>query len=1050
GFMPGGPAGVQGLQDGFEFFWSAEFRVPRSVIEQGDEGRFRLQAINDEDGTGSISGDWGWPTSYFWDWPARYEEVVIDPILFGFFDDTAPEVSVQIVGGKVQPVGVTSLKGVASDQQGVSSITVFFNGAAQRTCSFSNFPINAECVALVSVQPGRFRTSATVTNRAGVSVTTGAEVFRVLADGNVPQLSVDIQPRVFANGGVSTVTAVASDPSGVTSIVIDGVVCSFSGDNETETCVRTIESQPGRLLRRVRTAARDSEDLEATNNATIVWRNQGFDADQDGLSNNVEDVLCTSPTSPDTDGDSLPDGWEILGVAFDDPSGFIDLPGLGANPCRKDIFLQYDYEVGARVRAGVVDNVVAAFRRNGITLHVSEHERPRPTDDPVSPLDAAQAAAQTDENGDYFFDPIRTHTHYYAYSRHRAGRSGAWGRTFTFDIYGGANCSCPLSGIDPALCGLPAEPIETGCSRAGEDRQTRTFMHELGHSIGLGHGGQLVGSTIPQRSADYVWYDYLWDDTNRKPNYRGQMNYAYYGNVCLGPGPDFDLISNFDFSQRNLGDLVEQNLDERPTSALSTRLRTEGCNFAVSGSTALLVHTCADPNESMALDTDLNARRSTILSDGLQARRRRMHGSVWTNTGLPPTPNGIDFDCDGVIEPSVASNVNGAAPDFALPPDNEICGDNMDTNNDDIPDSEQCAWTVSGPSSPLRAHTDWDKVPRALRCITLYSRRGDCYPQSEAYRDAIQLRHPSMDCRPSGAPNRVCSAGARVGGSDGTASVAIFGIPDQVPEQIETEYDPAPADMETCDGFDNDGDLEVDEGCRDTDGDGIADSADNCPTINNPDQSDIDLDRLGDVCDDLVMGPIQVSDTGQATLELSWTPVAGAIGYALYRSNFGGTFEYLTLGGFPSTQSSVWTDPLPQSSTAPANLQYRMHAVDANGSIGEPVFATFSTDDDLDGIRNPNDNCLLAFNPDQRDSDADGFGNVCDADIAPSINDCVVNVLDLGALRTAFFATPASQNWNPDADFNGDDVVNFLDLGVLRQAFFQAPGPSGTTQACEF
>lgn len=35
----------------------------------------------------------------------------------------------------------------------------------------------------------------------------------------------------------------------------------------------------------------------------------------------------------------------------------------------------------------------------------------------------------------------------------------------------------------------------------------------------------------------------------------------------------------------------------------------------------------------------------------------------------------------------------------------------------------------------------------------------------------------------------------------------------------------------------------------DTDGDGIPDSADNCPTEANPDQSDLDFDGLGDVCD---------------------------------------------------------------------------------------------------------------------------------------------------------------------------------------------------------
>lgn len=36
---------------------------------------------------------------------------------------------------------------------------------------------------------------------------------------------------------------------------------------------------------------------------------------------------------------------------------------------------------------------------------------------------------------------------------------------------------------------------------------------------------------------------------------------------------------------------------------------------------------------------------------------------------------------------------------------------------------------------------------------------------------------------------------------------------------------------------------------KDTDGDGIIDSADNCPTVSNPNQSDIDSNGVGDACD---------------------------------------------------------------------------------------------------------------------------------------------------------------------------------------------------------
>ncbi|MFK8016453.1 MAG: thrombospondin type 3 repeat-containing protein [Gammaproteobacteria bacterium] len=96
--------------------------------------------------------------------------------------------------------------------------------------------------------------------------------------------------------------------------------------------------------------------------------------------------------------------------------------------------------------------------------------------------------------------------------------------------------------------------------------------------------------------------------------------------------------------------------------------------------------------------------------------------------------------------------------------------------------------------------------------------------------------------------------------------------------------------------------------------------------------------------------------------------------------------------------------------------------------------ALFETDVDGDGLLDSVDNCQRVDNVDQRDTDGDGFGNLCDADLN---NDGVVNAVDLGLLRTVFFTTDAN------ADFNGDGVVNVVDLGLMRDLFFEAPGPSG-------
>lgn len=99
-------------------------------------------------------------------------------------------------------------------------------------------------------------------------------------------------------------------------------------------------------------------------------------------------------------------------------------------------------------------------------------------------------------------------------------------------------------------------------------------------------------------------------------------------------------------------------------------------------------------------------------------------------------------------------------------------------------------------------------------------------------------------------------------------------------------------------------------------------------------------------------------------------------------------------------------------------------------------------DSDGDGVEEDADNCRLVSNPSQCDTNGDGFGNHCDADIN---NNGVVNIVDLGLLKDAYLATPFDSNWNADADLNCSDVVNTADLGILKTMYLGPPGPSGTT-----
>ena len=75
---------------------------------------------------------------------------------------------------------------------------------------------------------------------------------------------------------------------------------------------------------------------------------------------------------------------------------------------------------------------------------------------------------------------------------------------------------------------------------------------------------------------------------------------------------------------------------------------------------------------------------------------------------------------------------------------------------------------------------------------------------------------------------------------------------------------------------------------------------------------------------------------------------------------------------------------------------------------------------------------------DQYDSNGDGYGNRCDADLN---NDGAVNFADLAILKANFFTA------YPDADFNYDHAVNFADLAILKSMFFEGPGPSGETDS---
>ena len=96
---------------------------------------------------------------------------------------------------------------------------------------------------------------------------------------------------------------------------------------------------------------------------------------------------------------------------------------------------------------------------------------------------------------------------------------------------------------------------------------------------------------------------------------------------------------------------------------------------------------------------------------------------------------------------------------------------------------------------------------------------------------------------------------------------------------------------------------------------------------------------------------------------------------------------------------------------------------------------TSCQDADNDTVCDDIDNCTLVSNLAQRDTDGDGYGNFCDADLN---GDLQTDLSDFSLFRIAFSTTE-----DPDADFDGSGSVDLTDFSLFRVMFGSPPGPSG-------
>lgn len=327
--------------------------------------------------------------------------------------------------------------------------------------------------------------------------------------------------------------------------------------------------------------------------------------------------------NPDTDGDGLPDEWETAGTTID--GVFVDLPAMGADPRHKDVFAHVDWMAGDPGRPAVVfkpaaralKTMIDAFAvapvanpngKKGIHLHLDAG----PTSI-MNPVTGAQWGAlsragsvpyqavvgSVDAMSDFDWTSIdAVKLVHFAPSK----RASAFHYALVANDYAGSGGSSGLSRGVPGsdlLMTLGTWPTPGGTVL----QQAGTLMHELGHNLGLRHGG--------------------FEDANLKPNYVSIMNYVFQLTGLLRPGRQ----RRMDYSAFALAPLDETALDEVAGIAHPASYLTLWSRFARPTS----------PAGSNKCVTNPSAYHRLFL----------------------PSP-GLDWDCDGVksVMPT-AADVNG-------------------------------------------------------------------------------------------------------------------------------------------------------------------------------------------------------------------------------------------------------------------------------------------------------------------------------------------------------------------------------------------------------